>query len=138
MGSVFLSFALRCSLLLKMDYFLFNFAFIFLANGYIQGQNSRKVTPLKIPFYCQNRVTLPINTFFNAWEWHQFDFGIIFGLSCFLNWLFAAKFSNCSNSLNYEAKINCNTNKLNVPKCRKICIWLKFNLVHFNGPRTKF
>ena len=59
--------------------------------------------------------------------------------SCLLpNWLFAEKFSNCVNSLNFEAKINCNTSKLYVPKWRKICIGLKFNLVHFNGPQTKF
>ena len=59
--------------------------------------------------------------------------------SCYLsNCLFAEKFSNCSNSLNFEAKINCNTIKSNVPKWRKICIGLKFDLVHFNGPQTKF
>ena len=69
------------SLLLKMDLFLLNFAFfrkfhgnfIILANGYILGQNSRKLTPLQIPFYCQDNITLPTNTFFNACEWHQFD-----------------------------------------------------------------
>ena len=59
--------------------------------------------------------------------------------SCYLsNCLFAEKFSNCSNSLNFEAKINCNSIKSNVPKWRKICIGLKFDLVHFNGPQTKF
>ena len=55
--------------------------------------------------------------------------------SCYLpNCLFAEKFSNCSNSLNFEAKINCNTFKSNVPKWRKKCTGLKFDLVHFNGP----
>ena len=59
--------------------------------------------------------------------------------SCYLsNCLFAEKFSNCSNSLNFEAKINCNTIKPNVPKWRKTCTGLKFDLVHFNGPQTKF
>ena len=59
--------------------------------------------------------------------------------SCYLsNCLFAEKFSNCSNSLNFEAKINCNSIKSNVPKWRKICIGLKFDLVYFNGPQTKF
>ena len=50
------------------------------------------------------------------------------------NWLFAEEFSNCSNSLNFEAKINCNSIKPNVPKWRKIC----FDLVPFYGPQTKF
>ena len=65
-------------------------------------------------------------------------FGVIF-YSCYLsNWLFAEKFSNCSNSLNFEAKINCNSIKPNVPKWRKICLGLKFDLVPFYGPQTKF
>ena len=48
------------------------------------------------------------------------------------------KISNCSNSLNFEAKINCNTTKQNDLKWRKTCTGLKFDLVHFNGPQTKF
>ena len=57
--------------------------------------------------------------------------------SCLLsNWLFAEKFSNCSNSLNFEAKINCNTIKLNVPKWRKTCTGLKFDLFNFYGPQS--
>ena len=57
--------------------------------------------------------------------------------SCLLsNWLFAEKFSNCSNSLNFEAKINCNTIKPNVPKWRKTCTGLKFDLLHFYGPQS--
>ena len=35
----------------------------FLANGCILGQNSRKLTPLKIQFYYQDIITLTINTF---------------------------------------------------------------------------
>ena len=66
----------------------------------------------------------------------QFDFGIIFGLFCFLNWLLAAKFSNCSNSLNLKAKINCNTIKTIVPKWRKTCRGLKFDWLHFYGPQS--
>ena len=59
--------------------------------------------------------------------------------SCYLsNWLFAEECSNCSNSLNFEAKFNCNSIKPNVPKWRKICTGLKFDLVHLNGPQTKF
>ena len=50
---------------------------------------------------------------------------------------FSARFSNCSNSLNFEAKINCNTTKQNDLKWRKTCTGLKFDLVHFNGPQTK-
>merc|ERR1712045_268663 len=57
--------------------------------------------------------------------------------SCLLsNWLFAEKFSNCSNSLNFEAKINCNTIKPNVPKWRKTCTELKYDLPHFYGPQS--
>ena len=51
---------------------------------------------------------------------------------------FSACFSNCSNSLNFEAKINCNTTRQNDLKWRKTCTGLKFDLVHFNGPQTKF
>ena len=63
-------------------------------------------------------------------------FGVIFILFCFLNWLFAAIFSNCSNSLNFEAKINCNIFKPNVPKWRKTCTGLNFDLLHFYGPQS--
>ena len=99
-------------------------------------QNSRKLTPLRIQFYCQYIITQPKNTFFNAWQWHHFDFSVIFTLFCFLNCSFAAKFSNCSNSLKFEAKINFNTFKPNVPKWRKTCTGLKFDLLHFCGPQS--
>ena len=57
--------------------------------------------------------------------------------SCLLSkWLFAEKFSSCSNSLNFEAKINCNTSKPNVPKWRKTCTGLQFYVVHFNGSQS--
>ena len=46
------------------------------------------------------------------------------------------KNSNCSNSLNFEAKINCNTMKTNVPKWRKTCTGLKFDLLDFYGPQS--
>ena len=46
------------------------------------------------------------------------------------------KNSNCSNSLNFEAKINCNTIKPNVPKWRKTCTGLKFDLLNFYGPQS--
>ena len=51
---------------------------------------------------------------------------------------FCACFSNYSNSLNFEVKISCNTNKPNDLKKRKTCTGLKFDLEHFNGPQTKF
>ena len=46
------------------------------------------------------------------------------------------KTSNCSNSLNFEAKIKCNTIKPNVPKWRKTCTGLKFDLLNFYGPQS--
>ena len=56
----------------------------------------------------------------------------------FANWQFSAQFSNCSNSLNFEDKINCNTTRQNDLKWRKTCTGLKFDLVYSNGPQTKF
>ena len=59
--------------------------------------------------------------------------------SCLLsNWFFSEKFTNCSNSFNFEAKINFNTSRQNELKWRKTCTGLKFDLMHFNGPQTKF
>ena len=54
----------------------------------------------------------------------------------FVNRPFAARFSNFYNSLNFEAKINCNTIKPNVPKWRKTCTGLKFDLLAFYGPES--
>ena len=54
------------------------------------------------------------------------------------NWQFCARFSNCSNSLNFEAKINFNTIRQNDLKWRKTCIGLRFDLVLFYGPQPKF
>ena len=56
----------------------------------------------------------------------------------FINRPFSARFSNCCNSLNFEAKINFNTTRQNDLKWRKTCIGLKFDLEHFYGPQTKF
>ena len=47
-------------------------------------------------------------------------------------------FSNWSNSLNLEAKLNCNTTRQNGSKWRKSCTGSKYDLVHFNGPQIKF
>ena len=46
------------------------------------------------------------------------------------------KISDCSNSLNFEAEINCNTMKPYVPKWRKTCTGLKFDLLDFYGPQS--
>ena len=54
------------------------------------------------------------------------------------NWLFAEFFSNCSNSLNYEAKINCNSIKPNVPKWRKTCTGLNFICSIFMALRATY
>ena len=56
---------------------LFSNKIEFLANGIILGQNSRKLTPLKIQFYYLDNIAPPTNTFFIAWQLHQFDFGVI-------------------------------------------------------------
>ena len=56
----------------------------------------------------------------------------------YLNRPFAVQFSNCSNSLNFEAKINFNTTRQNDLKWRKTWTGLKFDLEYFNGPQTKF
>ena len=56
----------------------------------------------------------------------------------FINRPFSAQFSNYCNSLNFEAKINFNTTRQNDLKWRKTCTGLKFDLMHFNGPQTKF
>ena len=84
MGSPFLNFALRHNLMPKMDCFTQFYVFrtekfhgncIFLANRCVLEQNLRKETPLRIQFYCQNIMTLLIETFSKAWQWHWFDFG---------------------------------------------------------------
>ena len=41
-------------------------------------QNSRKETPLKIKFYYQGIINLPIKTFSKAWKWYLFGFGPTF------------------------------------------------------------
>ena len=50
----------------------------FLAIGCVLEQNLRKEIPLRIQFYCQNIMTLPIETISKAWQWYRFDFGINF------------------------------------------------------------
>ena len=50
----------------------------FLANGCVKKQNARKQTPLEMEFYCQYYITLPIGTFFKAWQWHCLNCGLTF------------------------------------------------------------
>ena len=50
----------------------------------------------------------------------------------------ASKTDNLLQNFQIEAKINCNTTKQNDLKWRKTCTGLKFDLMHFNGPQTKF
>ena len=40
-------------------------------------QYLRKETPLKVKFYYQTNIIQPIETFSEAWKWHQFDSGLI-------------------------------------------------------------
>ena len=77
-------------------------------------------TPLKVQFYYQDNINLPLNTFSGAWQWHRFDFCLII---TFLleNWLFDGRFSNCYNSLNFEAMTYWNTSKENFKKWRTKC-----------------
>ena len=110
----------------------------FLANGCVLGQNARKETPFKIQFYCQDNINLLSAPFLNLINGICLFFLPHFHPLCLLvicSWLFAAQFSNCSNSLNFEAKINFNTTKQNDLKWRKTCTGLKFDLEHFSGPQ---
>ena len=108
----------------------------FLANGCDLGQNARKETPFKIQFYCQDNIHLLSASFLNLIN----GIGLFF---CLISTLYACLLVICSpifkllyNSLNFEAKINCNTIKPNVPKWRKTCTGLKFALLHFYGPQS--
>ena len=103
-----------------------------------KGKIQESWPPLK--FHCTARTTSP----------YQLTSFLMLGNGISLIWchfyscyscllskcLFAEKFSNCSNSLNFEAKINCNTIKPNVPKWRKTCTELKYDLPHFYGPQS--
>ena len=63
-----------CSIFFLMEKFHGNCNF--LANGCFVGQNSRKETPLKIKFYYQNIINLPVKTFSKAWKCIGFIFEI--------------------------------------------------------------
>ena len=38
----------------------------------------RNETPLKIQFYYETNIPQPKNIISRAWQWHRFDFGLIF------------------------------------------------------------
>ena len=143
-GVSFLQFYSKTLCFAKNGLFLFNFLFfrkfhgnsIFLVSGCILQQSLRKETPLKIQFYCYVNINQPKNICPEAWQQHRFDFGLIFILFLAI-WLFAARFSNCSNSLNFEAKINFNTSKVKFPNQRSKCTGLKLYLGPFNAPQTQ-
>ena len=111
-GVSFLQFYSKTLCFAKNGLFLLNFLFfrkfhgnsIFLVSGCILRQSLRKETPLKIQFYCQVTITQSKNICSEAWQQHRFDFGLIFILFLAI-WLFAARFLNSSNSLNFELKL---------------------------------
>ena len=96
----------------------------------------KKGDPLKIQFYLTDTISQPNDTFSRAWQWHWFDFGLIFTF-LLANWWFAARFSSCSSSLNFEAKINFYTTKENCRKCRAKCTGLKLDLGPFSGSQKR-
>ena len=55
----------------------------FLAKGCVKEQNGRKQTPLEIQFYCLCIITLPIGTFFKAWQCHGLIVVLLFHISTF-------------------------------------------------------
>ena len=86
----------------------------------ILRQSLRKETYLKIQFYYRDNITQPKNICSKVWQQHWFDFGLIFILFLAIwLYLFAAPFSNCYKSSNFEAKINFNTSKVKFPKYRE-------------------
>ena len=128
----------------KNGQFLVNFLFfrkfhgnsIFLVSGCILRQSLRKETPFKIQFYCQVTITQSKNICSEAWQQHRFDFGLIFILFLAI-WLFAARFLNSSNSLNFEAKINFNASEVKFLKQRAKFTGLKFYLGSFYAPQAQ-
>ena len=93
--------------------------------------------PLKFNFTSRSTSPYPQAPFLKLRNGIVF-FHVSFSLFVAARWKFASRFSNCSNLLNFEAKINCNTTRQNDLKWRKRCTGLKFDLVHFDGPQTKF
>ena len=59
----------------------FHEIFIFLEKSCIIEQNARKQTLLIIQFYCLYNITLPIGTFFKAWQWYCLIVVLLFHIS---------------------------------------------------------
>ena len=108
----------------------------FLAKHMVLEPNWRKYTTLKNQFYYGVNINQPRNICSKAWQYHCFDFGLIFTLFLAI-WLFAVWFSKCTNSLNFEAKINFNTSKVKFPRQREKCTGLKLDLGPFNASQTQ-
>ena len=141
-GVSFILFALGSPVLPKIDFFLLNFLFCkiswkfqFSVKWLHPKAKFKKGDPLKIQFYLTDTISQPNDTFSRAWQWHWFDFGLIFTF-LLANWWFAARFSSCSSSLNFEAKINFYTTKENCRKCRAKCTGLKLDLGPFSGSQN--
>ena len=142
-GVSFILFALGSPVLPKIDFFLLNFLFCkiswkfqFSVKWLHPKAKFKKGDPLKIQFYLTDTISQPNDTFSRAWQWHWFDFGLIFTF-LLANWWFAARFSSCSSSLNFEAKINFYTTKENCRKCRAKCTGLKLDLGPFSGSQKR-
>jgi len=142
-GVSFILFALGSPVLPKIDFFLLNFLFCkiswkfqFSVKWLHPKAKFKKGDPLKIQFYLTDTISQPNDTFSRAWQWHWFDFGLIFTF-LLANWWFAARFSNCSSSLNFEAKSNFYTIKENCWKCRAKCTGLKLDLGPFSGSQKR-
>ena len=142
-GVSFILFALGSPVLPKIDFFLLNFLFCkiswkfqFSVKWLHPKAKFKKGDPLKIQFYLTDTISQPNDTFSRAWQWHWFDFGLIFTFLLANCW-FAARFSSCSSSLNFEAKINFYTTKENCRKCRAKCTGLKLDLGPFSGSQKR-
>ena len=142
-GVSFILFALGSPVLPKIDFFLLNFLFCkiswkfqFSVKWLHPKAKFKKGDPLKIQFYLTDTISQPNDTFSRAWQWHWFDFGLIFTF-LLANWWFAARFSSCSSSLNFEAKINFYTTKENCRKCRAKCTGLKLDLGPLSGSQKR-
>ena len=80
MGSLFLNFALRHSLMPKNGLFhsILCFTETYHGNWLCPGAKFKKGDPTSNSIYWQNIMNLPIETFLKLEKWHWFDFGINF------------------------------------------------------------
>ena len=119
----------------KWPVYLQNWIFWQIAASYCKMQESRP--PLKFNFTSRIPSPYPQAPFLKLRNSIVF-FHVSFSLFVAARWKFASWLSNCSNLINFKAKINCNTTRQNDLKWRKTCTGLKFDLVYSNGPQTKF